>query len=413
MALKSFLVKVYHNFDKGKSSFVDFLEDINKTMAYRTFWMWLHYVKGEYFFSTTTRRTSTYKAYESQFYTHFKDFQIVPDTKGVRKFNPNKTVVGVLKLENSRFYPFKQDNSENSDFIFNMFRTFENFDLVSDKMGLFMQITPIHNESTKFFITASLKYRWFKIKLILKFFKYMFNFKIQKDRKKEGKEYFKEKLNHNLFETRIFIVFQSSSKDVAKAKVTTLFNNYKVFKNYPQNQFKLKFYDKLEPDLEKIGKKAQMNMMSSKEISNLFHFPQKPKTETSLLTIKSRKLALPIGVPTYNYTLDERREVIPKEVPQSTTILGVTDYRSITVPIWVYDEDRLRHMYIIWQTGVGKSKFMQALMISDILKGKGIGVIDPHGDAIEEIMQYIPESRMDDVIIFDPTDEEFLFASIL
>jgi len=53
---------------------------------------------------------------------------------------------------------------------------------------------------------------------------------------------------------------------------------------------------------------------------------------------------------------------------------------------------------------------MQSLMISDIRQGKGIGIIDPHGDLVEEIMQYIPKERMQDVIMFDPTDEEYPFC---
>jgi len=53
---------------------------------------------------------------------------------------------------------------------------------------------------------------------------------------------------------------------------------------------------------------------------------------------------------------------------------------------------------------------MQSLMISDIKQGKGIGVVDPHGDLIEEIIQHIPQSRVEDVVMFDPTDEEFPFC---
>lgn len=67
-------------------------------------------------------------------------------------------------------------------------------------------------------------------------------------------------------------------------------------------------------------------------------------------------------------------------------------------------------MYVIGKTGVGKSKFLVGEMIDDINYGKGIAVIDPHGDLIDEIMMHIPEHRKDDVIIFDPTDEKFPFC---
>jgi len=61
--------------------------------------------------------------------------------------------------------------------------------------------------------------------------------------------------------------------------------------------------------------------MTAKEISHFFHFPQNPKTETSLLTIKARKLALPIGVPTYAYELNKKHEVMAKNTPKETTVL--------------------------------------------------------------------------------------------
>jgi len=152
--------------------------------------------------------------------------------------------------------------------------------------------------------------------------------------------------------------------------------------------------------------------MTPQEVSQFFQFPQKPKNETSLLKVTSKKLSLPIGIPTFDYERmeDKPAEIIPKESPQDINILGTSDYRSTTVPVGMYDEDRLRHMYIIGKTGTGKSKFMLSLMIDDILKGKGMAIIDPHGDAIEELLQFVPESRKNDVIIFDPMDEKFPFC---
>jgi hypothetical protein len=64
--------------------------------------------------------------------------------------------------------------------------------------------------------------------------------------------------------------------------------------------------------------------------------------------------------------------VAAKSHPQDVNIVGISDYRSITVPIGIYDEDRLRHVYTIGKTGTGKSKFLLSLMINDIKQGKGI-----------------------------------------
>ena len=70
-------------------------------------------------------------------------------------------------------------------------------------------------------------------------------------------------------------------------------------------------------------------------------------------------------------------------------------------------EDRRRHMYIIGKSGVGKSKFLELLIRQDIAAGKGVCVIDPHGELIDDIMPFIPESRINDVCLIDPSDREF------
>lgn len=67
-------------------------------------------------------------------------------------------------------------------------------------------------------------------------------------------------------------------------------------------------------------------------------------------------------------------------------------------------------MYVIGKTGVGKSKFLSSLIIDDLKQGRGLGLIDPHGDLIEEIFMHIPKERKKDVIVFDPTDESFPFC---
>ncbi|USN59141.1 MAG: type IV secretion system DNA-binding domain-containing protein [Candidatus Peribacteria bacterium] len=151
-------------------------------------------------------------------------------------------------------------------------------------------------------------------------------------------------------------------------------------------------------------------MLSSEELTSMYHFPNRPKNETSLLKVTAKKLALPIGAPTFDFDVLPNSERIAKGYPEDINIIGTSDYRSIRVPVGIYDEDRLRHLYIVGKTGTGKSKFLSSLMIDDLKQGKGLGMIDPHGDLIEEIIPHIPESRKNDVIIFDPTDEDFPFC---
>ncbi len=217
-------------------------------------------------------------------------------------------------------------------------------------------------------------------------------------------------MQEELFEVKIYVLASSENKAIARGKIESLFNNFMVFKNYPLNEFNLKIHNTFDPKTLKNPSEIDETIMTSKEISAFFHFPKNPQSESSLFTVKSKKLPLPVGIPTFPYTVDERGEVFAKDFPDSINIVGISDYRSITVPVGLYDEDRLRHVYIIGKTGTGKSKFMQGLMVNDVNQKRGICVIDPHGDAIGEIMMRIPKERKDDVIVFDPSDDKFPFC---
>ena len=84
--------------------------------------------------------------------------------------------------------------------------------------------------------------------------------------------------------------------------------------------------------------------------------------------------------------------------------MGATNWRNTNKPFGIKDGDRLGHIYCIGKTGVGKSTLLENMAISDIEKGKGLCIIDPHGDIAEDILNYIPVDRIKDVIYFNPSD---------
>ncbi|MBI3638407.1 type IV secretion system DNA-binding domain-containing protein [Candidatus Wolfebacteria bacterium] len=86
------------------------------------------------------------------------------------------------------------------------------------------------------------------------------------------------------------------------------------------------------------------------------------------------------------------------------TILGQTDFRNKKVRFGIKPDDRRRHVYIIGKTGVGKTTLQENMIISDIRAGKGVAVIDPHGEFAEGLLDFIPENRVNDVIYFNPAD---------
>lgn len=91
-------------------------------------------------------------------------------------------------------------------------------------------------------------------------------------------------------------------------------------------------------------------------------------------------------------------------------IIGENDFRGQTRLIEFAARDRLRHMYMVGKTGVGKSTLFQNLALQDIENGDGICFVDPHGDSIDWLLERIPRERLADVVLFDPSDAEYPFG---
>lgn len=90
-----------------------------------------------------------------------------------------------------------------------------------------------------------------------------------------------------------------------------------------------------------------------------------------------------------------------------TVLVGTAEYRSQEYPIILPSQDRLRHMYSLGKTGTGKSTLYQNMMLQDIYAGAGCCFVDPHGEAIDWLLQNIPDNRLEDVILFDPSETEW------
>lgn len=92
------------------------------------------------------------------------------------------------------------------------------------------------------------------------------------------------------------------------------------------------------------------------------------------------------------------------------TVFAQTNYRNIKKRFGIKLEDRRRHIYVIGKTGVGKSTLLLNMIVSDLRAGHGLAVIDPHGDLVESILDYVPLHRIKDVIYFNPADTEYPIA---
>jgi hypothetical protein len=352
------------------------------------------------------------KTFESKLYTEFGDFQLTTDTMKLAEFDASKSVIATLNLENGWYFPFAlHEDGEETDFMNKFFRSFDTLNPGSDKVSYFISLEPFEPKGLPFFLSTWWHVFLFRLKLLVTFYRYIFDKRAEKWWQKAWFHFYHEKLSEELFHVKIILVVESETQKQASKIAKNIVHNFSLFKNAPLNEF----HENISPlhassTLEKIIKQGRSELIfTPDEVSRLFRFPSTPTKETSLLKINARKLALPIGMPILPYSMKDE-EIVINTHPKELAIFAESDYRSVRVPIGIFDEDRLRHTYVVGKTWVGKSKFLVSEMIDDIHYGKWIAVVDPHGDLIEEVMMHIPESRKNDVVIFDPTDEAFPFC---
>jgi len=92
------------------------------------------------------------------------------------------------------------------------------------------------------------------------------------------------------------------------------------------------------------------------------------------------------------------------------TLFGETTFRNQNQKFGIKVDDRRRHMYVIGKSGMGKSTLLENMIAQDINKGRGLAVVDPHGDLAEKIIRYIPDRRVEEVVYFNPADAEYPIA---
>ncbi len=100
----------------------------------------------------------------------------------------------------------------------------------------------------------------------------------------------------------------------------------------------------------------------------------------------------------------------PQQLTEDITPLGITNFRTRPIKFGIKTDDRRRHVYLIGKTGMGKSTVLENMIIADIRAGRGLAVIDPHGDLAEKVIHFIPTNRINDTIYFNPADMDFPIA---
>jgi hypothetical protein len=197
------------------------------------------------------------------------------------------------------------------------------------------------------------------------------------------------------FETLIRVVASSNISQRADAILRNIVASFSLFDAPGKNGFK---YTPAK-DIERFvtayimrffPQENNRNILNSTELATIFHFPDQRSIPTSQLERQGSK------------QVDG-----PRNMSDDGLLLGYNIFRGVKKPIRLSLEDRRRHMYVVGQTGVGKSVYLENLALQDMLAGRGFAFVDPHGDTVEKLLAMVPRERTEDVIYFSPADMEY------
>lgn len=167
----------------------------------------------------------------------------------------------------------------------------------------------------------------------------------------------------------------------AFAQFTSAYNEFKKGRIFIKHLFMIDFLYRYMPLFNR-----GTAILNAEELATVFHFPNK--------TVETHHIRW----------LNAKNAPAPNEIPTEGLFLGISKYRGEERKVFMTDDDRRRHMYIIGKTGTGKSEFLKEMILQDIENDKGVCAIDPHGEFVEDILQLMPPERADDVIYFNPSD---------
>ena len=208
----------------------------------------------------------------------------------------------------------------------------------------------------------------------------------------------KAKLDQPLFKTsvRLLVVSPSKQRLVSRQKgfisALSSFSNSSYQALVTTLKTKFKFIHQLKHHLftHRCLTPFSRLILSSSEISDLYHFPFTKTTKTEdLIKSHSKELPAPTSL---------------KKAQDLDIIFAQNHYGGSITPIGLTQEERRRHMYVLGATGTGKTTLLLSMIKQDLENNKGLCLIDPHGDLTEEVLELIPEKRLKDVIYFNPDD---------
>ena len=203
------------------------------------------------------------------------------------------------------------------------------------------------------------------------------------------------------YQVKIRLAYLGESSTNARQRMQAIVGTFKQYNSTNLNGFKVTSASFRKEDLIKYRQRTFGRggfILNIEELASVFHLPH-TNVETPNIVWATTKTAEPpakLPIITGNNAIDE-----------NISAFGLTNFRGINHQFGMLRSDRSRHVYIIGQTGAGKSGTLQLFALSDIFHGHGYAIIDPHGDLAVDNMRFIPGSRLEDVVYFNPADTAY------
>lgn len=203
------------------------------------------------------------------------------------------------------------------------------------------------------------------------------------------------------FKVKIRIAYVGSNEDHARLRMQSIIGTFKQFNSTNLNGF---VQSQASFEHEKIAAYQARSfsdegfVLNIEELASVYHLPHTNVETPNIVWASSKMAEPPSKLPIIN----------PNAAPNpAISAFGMTNFRGIKHQFGMLRKDRSRHLYIIGQTGAGKSGTLELLALSDIYHNQGYAIIDPHGDFAINNLKFIPERRIKDVIYFNPADTAF------
>ena len=333
-----------------------------------------------------------FETIEGLLYSTYPDCEIKEVSDYVDSFDPTKKGLygATLKLEYGDVYPFKTFDEFEDD---SQSRLFSVVSKIGSGEQVWVQmVIEAKEETAGYHLRVRMSLWWNNFKKIFSIRDRM-RAKDSNSVMKIRKDLAVEKGKTEPFQFVCRVAYIAKDDLEAKRKLEAVKNSFYQFNKTDIQEFHFAGVGKSK--FLKDYKERSLHggyRLSPKEVCTLYHIPN-PDECSHVVHVLARKAEPP--------------QDLPKKGDKDVSLFGITNYHNNFEVFGIKRADRRRHLYCVGKSGSGKSKLLELLIKEDLDAGRGVGVLDPHGDLVDNCMEFVPKHRLKDVVYFDPSDIDF------